>query len=112
MDAGSGYFLPADVLCDLEAYCGEPHYSRALFEHRPAVCEVADMIKEACEATESAAELQALTRRAMAHPRGPTPRDRGEIHGKALALMAEAREIAAATELGAGPKGPHLRAAS
>jgi len=52
------HFMPADVIADLEAYCGEKIYSRALFEAGPDRDDVRDLISEGCEAAESATDLQ------------------------------------------------------
>lgn len=65
-DPGSGAFLPADVIVDLESYCGEPIYSRAMVEHRPAREEVQGLVDETSDGTELMAGLQALARRAAA----------------------------------------------
>ncbi|MCX7585041.1 hypothetical protein [Phenylobacterium sp. 58.2.17] len=55
-------YLPADVIFDLEAYCGKPIYSRALFEARPEVVQAKNLIDEACGAAEAAMKLQATVR--------------------------------------------------
>ena len=62
---GSGAFMAADVMADLEAYCGEPLYSRALVENRPCMNMSTDLLKEACEVVEAAAELLRDTRAAL-----------------------------------------------
>ena len=64
--AGAGAFMAADVLADLEAYCGEPIYSRDLVEHRPCRSMATDLLKEACEVTEAAGDLQRDVRAAVA----------------------------------------------
>lgn len=51
-------FMPADVLADLEAYCGHRVYSRALFEVDAQVVSKADLKDEACEASEAVIALQ------------------------------------------------------
>jgi hypothetical protein len=61
-DPGSGAFMPADVIADLEAWCGEPIYSRSLFEARPGGEKAAELAAEACQTTEVAAALQGLIR--------------------------------------------------
>lgn len=61
-DPHSGSFLPVDVLADLEAHCGEPIYSRALFEARPGGEAAEELVAEACQTTEVAAALQGLVR--------------------------------------------------
>ena len=58
--------MPADVVCDLEAYCGAPIYSRALaarFDERTAG---GDLRASACALTEEAADLQGLARSSLA----------------------------------------------
>lgn len=57
-----GDYMPADVLYDLEAYCGRPFYSRALFEARPEALAAQNLIDEACGAAEAAMQLQATVR--------------------------------------------------
>ncbi len=99
-DAASASFMPADVMADLEAYCGKPIYSRALVDARPAAEDVLNVWAEACEATESAAELQRIARLAQSHPGGPTPRMRMAIEAATLRLEAEARAVRACNERG------------
>lgn len=62
-DPKSGSFMPADVMADLEAYCGEPIYSRAIAEDRPARAGFEALVDEACATVEAAANLQQLIRR-------------------------------------------------
>ena len=57
-------FMPADVMADLEAYCGSPIYSRMLVEARPAGPETFDLAREACDAAEAGGRLQHAARRA------------------------------------------------
>lgn len=54
--------MPADVIAALEAYCGEPHYSRAISEERPAAAIARHVLTEACEAAEMTLGLQQLVR--------------------------------------------------
>jgi len=58
-----GSFMPADVIHDLEAYCGEPLYSRELVAARPWCAVGEGLAEEASEATEAAARLQGLARK-------------------------------------------------
>ncbi|MCA6311560.1 hypothetical protein [Phenylobacterium sp.] len=51
-------FMPADVMADLEAYCGTPTYSRMLVEARPCGPDTQDLAREACDAAEAAGRLQ------------------------------------------------------
>lgn len=62
-DPKSGAFMRADVMADLEAYCGEPVYSRAIAEARPANSAFGALVDEACATVEAAADLQQLVRR-------------------------------------------------
>lgn len=59
-------FMPADVIFDLEAYCGAAIYSRALAEAHAENARAADLGLAACEATERVAELQREVRLATA----------------------------------------------
>lgn len=52
--------MPADVIFALEAYCGEPIYSRALFESRPAQPDVGDPLGETHDVAMAAAALLPL----------------------------------------------------
>ena len=97
--------MPADVICDLEAMCGEPLYSRALFEARPYRPDAIDAITEACETAETAAELQRLVRTEVAAGRLDEAARR-RIHKKLEELLSEARSVAVATE------SPQLRVVS
>lgn len=53
-------FMPADVMADLESYCGEPIYSRALFEARPGDPMAGDALVETHEAVQAATDLLPL----------------------------------------------------
>jgi hypothetical protein len=61
-DPKSGAFMPADVMAALEAYCGEPLYSRAICEERPANVVARHVLTETCEAAELSLALQQLVR--------------------------------------------------
>ncbi len=58
-DPAGGAFLRADVIADLEAYCGAPIYSRELVENRPAGGEGQSLLVEACKTVEGATALMA-----------------------------------------------------
>ena len=60
-NAPTDAFMPADVIADLEAYCGRPIYSTALAEETPA-SPAADVVTEACELSEAALAAQRLVR--------------------------------------------------
>lgn len=88
-------FMPADVMVDLEAYAGEPIYSRAIAGERPAVETPQTLLTEVMEGTEAAAELQALTRRALEDGR-LTPGERLRLEAAVMAVEDQARETRAA----------------
>jgi len=50
--------MPADIIFALEAYCGEPLYSRALYEGHAERARAASLVAAAMEASEDAALLQ------------------------------------------------------
>jgi hypothetical protein len=95
----SAAFLPVDVVADLEAYCGEPIYSRALFEARPGGPVAEDLVAEACEEVELAAGLQALVRKLPSRPLARADREHvmsvlGQIEVRVRALMAHCEQVA------------------
>lgn len=59
-------FMPADVIADLEADCGQRIYSRALFEEGSDACEARDLKDAASEATEEVVSFQRRVRLATA----------------------------------------------
>lgn len=91
---GAGAFMPADVIADLEAYCGEPVYSRALFEARPATSEAVCLVTECCEATESVSDLQREVRLAAADGL-LTPRERDRLARLHATAEAQLRDVGA-----------------
>jgi hypothetical protein len=52
--------MPADVICDLEAYCGDASYSRAMMEARPSEPQRGCVMVETHEAVQAAAALLPL----------------------------------------------------
>ena len=88
-------FMPADVMADLEAYAGEPIYSRALCEARPAAPAPADLLTEACEAAETAVDLQRTIRLAVGAAHGLSPRQRDAVEGLLQQLDEDIRQIRA-----------------
>lgn len=52
--------MPADVMADLEAYCGEPIYSREIAEARPSAPVGGDVVVETHEVVLAAAKLLPL----------------------------------------------------
>lgn len=59
-------FMPADVMADLEAYCGLPIYSRALANRFNDGAAAGDLRAAACDLTEAVVQLQGRVRAAMA----------------------------------------------
>jgi len=88
-------FMPADVMVDLEAYAGEPIYSRAIAGERPAVETPQTLLNEVMEGTEAAAELQALTRKAL-EDGVLTPAERLRLEAAVLVVEDQARGTRAA----------------
>lgn len=87
----SALFMPADVMADLERYCGRAVYSGALFDRVAALTDVAaDLEAVTCDFAEAGSELQRLTRRAMADRR-LTPNEFDQL-AKAEAQATEALE--------------------
>lgn len=67
-DGNDPNVLPVDVIADLELYCGQAIYSRALvslLEGSTSQSVPADLVSEACDVGEAGAELQACMRRAV-----------------------------------------------
>lgn len=58
-------FLPIDVVAELEAYCGEPIISRALFESRPSVLGTGDLVGEAIDLNAQVAALSSHLHHAL-----------------------------------------------
>jgi hypothetical protein len=101
---GAGAFMRADVIADLEAYCGQAVYSGALAAERPAPIAVADLMSEACAAAESAVALQAEVRGDLAARGSITPAQArtlvAHIEGVATLLRRMADDAAAAARGG------------
>lgn len=83
--------MSARVMADLEAYCGEPVYSRALFEARPASTLATDVLAEVCDSVETAADLMKQARAAAADGK-ITPRERAQLLAIAATNLEQARE--------------------
>lgn len=94
-DAHTAAFMPADVIADLEMYCGEPLYSRAIAENRPSATQAADVLTEACEVTESAGALLRTARLAAGDGR-LTAQEKAAIEQGVLAIEGQLRELRAA----------------
>jgi hypothetical protein len=98
-DPKSCAFMPADVMADLEAFCGEPIYSRALVEHRPSRIDAAELLTEAMETTEVAALLMSTVRKAAADHH-IDPAEKRLIDKQLEQLEQQLRETRAANERG------------
>lgn len=98
-DPNSASFMPADVIADLEAYCGRPLYSQALIEARPGGTDHANLAIEVCEAAEAAVDLQRVTRRALADGK-LTYAERKQVEAALAAVLTELRQVAAAADGG------------
>lgn len=99
---GSGCFLPSDIIACLEDYCGEPLFSRKMAEARASAAQVASLMTEAAESTETAALFQSKVRRAIADGK-VTAAEKADLAREADAMLDQAREtIAAVDALGEG----------
>lgn len=85
-------FMPADVISALEAHCGQPIYSRALFEAQPAATEAKRLTEEACEAAESVTDLQREIRLAAADGK-ITPAEKRRLAARAEAARRELGDV-------------------
>ena len=93
--------MPADVIYDLERLCGAPIYSRALYDASRYDAAADDALTEACEASETAAELQRLVRTLVATGKPLTEAQKREIARKLTALMSEVQGLSEAID---GPR--------
>lgn len=96
-DERADAFMPADVIADLEAWCGEPIYSRGLVEHRPAQVHAENLLNETMEMTEISARLMGLVREATADKTIDTA-ERRKITRGLDELEQQLREMRAASE--------------
>lgn len=97
--------MSARVIADLEAYCGEPLYSRALFEARPSAADARDLLDEACEAAEAVAGFQRKVRLATRDGQ-ITPRERDDLARTGAEAVEQLREAVEGVETFQGlPKG-------
>lgn len=99
-DPATDSFMPADVMADLEVHCGDPLYSRALFEAHLAKGDAGALAEEACRATEIAAQIQALARCFGA--RRLTETVRRQLAGDLKALEAPLRAMLAIVDAEGG----------
>jgi len=93
-------YMPADVIADLESYCGVPIYSSALAGLFDAPKAQGNLHDACCEVTESAAKLQASVRQAQADG-ALTPREHDDIAkviGAVEATLEEAKAVQRAME--------------
>jgi hypothetical protein len=98
-DPNSGAYMPADVINQLELYCGQALYSRALADDRPTGSNVEDLADEACETAEEATDLQRLVR-LMAKKGRLTPREQLTVLNDALKLRQSIDGLIAAADEG------------
>jgi hypothetical protein len=61
-DPRAGAYMPADVIADLEAYCGQPIYSQQLLENRPSAVEAKALMTETMELAEFTVALMGYVR--------------------------------------------------
>lgn len=94
-DPATTSFMPADVMADLEAYCGEPLYSRALVEARPAERDLQDFLTEILEGSEAMLGLQAFVRLELrgGHVNQLDERRRRELAHRLITLGKELRDV-------------------
>lgn len=98
-DPRAGAYMPADVMVDLESYCGEPIYSRAILEHRPSAVEAAELLQEVLDSTEAVVDLQRHVREASADGHIDA-HERKAIDGLLAAAETRLRQVRAANERG------------
>ena len=96
-DPASGHFMPADVMADLEAYCGRPVYSRTLTRFRPAAEVAANAVAEACDVGQAGMRVQELVRR-LAGDGELSENDKRQIEGVIAQAEAEIQELRAAVD--------------
>jgi hypothetical protein len=104
-------FMPADVIADLETYCGRPIYSGALFDRfeQPKAA-VGDLKDAACALTEEVADVQRLAREVVADGK-VTPRESDRLDAEIReAKAALARLEAAHQAVEAAHQRPALKA--
>ncbi len=78
------YFLPIDVIADLEIYCGRPIYSRGLVDAVPLGAD-GDIVADAIELTQKSAALNAQLHQAMKNG-GLSPNEMTALHREVLVL--------------------------
>lgn len=83
--------MPADVMADLEAYCGEPIYSGAIADCRPHAVLPADALTETHETVQAAAALLPL---AVAMQTG-CPKAKAAFEDGVARLVAEVTDVKA-----------------
>lgn len=94
-DGNDPSVLPVDVIADLELYCGQAIYSRALvslLEGAASQTIAADLVSECCDVGEAGAELQSAVRRA-ARDGKLSEVERRAICEKASALRKELADV-------------------
>lgn len=96
---GTGAFAPADVIADLEAYCGEAIYSGAMAACRPTAPVVSDALTETHEAVQAAADLLPL---ALAVQQG-VPGAKAKFDDAVARLTKEVGDVEALTNANVTP---------
>lgn len=91
--------LPADVITDLEGYCGSPVYSQRMAEHRPSRLDAQALMDEAMEAAEATSGLQAMVREAIKDGH-LSPRERDALRLQLERAQEELRQVGEAMERG------------
>jgi hypothetical protein len=99
----SGSFMPADVIVDLEAYCGEPLYSREIFESRPSEPVAGNALVETHEVVTAASALLPLVMEMVAGKPGA----RAAFQAAVTKLSEEVEDVEAIADAAA----PHLKVA-
>lgn len=102
---GSGQFMPADVICDLEAYCGERIYSGALFEVGPGSTAPRQLMDEIFDVSETAVELQREARAAVADGE-LNERERRDLQARMERLRIDLAEAEQALNAGSDKTAP------
>jgi hypothetical protein len=92
-----GVYLAADVICDLELYCGKPVYTRAMLAALAAegvAAPAGDLTTEICEAAEKVVDVQGRVRRAMIDG-ALTPREQQDLLGHVTKASEELHQVGA-----------------
>jgi hypothetical protein len=104
-------FMPADVIADLETYCGRPIYSAALFDRfEQPKAEASDLREAVFTLTEESADLQRVAREVLADGR-ITPRELDRLAEEERQADAALQKVRAARQAAeAAQQRPALKA--